>query len=118
MSDGGDGSFEERLRAARSRQGLDQPPPNAPAGSSDGRGFSALGVGLRVGVELVSALSVGVLIGWLLDGWLHTRPAFLSLFVLLGGAAGLLNVWRTVAPKPGSGGPLGGRTEKDGRRGG
>ena len=118
MGDGGDGSFEERLRAAVARQGLDQKPPDASAGSPDGRGYSALGVGLRVGVELVSALAVSVLIGWLLDGWLHTRPLFMSLFVLLGGAAGVLNVWRIVAPKPGSGGSAGGRAEKDGRRGG
>ncbi len=59
-----------------------------------------MGIGLRVGVELVSALAVAVAIGWWLDNYFHTRPFLLMLFVLLGGAAGLLNVWRLLGPKP------------------
>ncbi len=54
---------------------------------------------MRVGVELVSALVVAVAIGWALDHWLHTLPLFLIVFVLLGGAAGILNVWRVMAPR-------------------
>ncbi len=96
----GDGSFEDRLRAARAREGLDKPaiaPDSAPTGQFGG---SALAIGLRVGVELLSALIVGVGIGWLLDRWLHTRPLFIAVFVLLGGAAGMFNVWRVFAPRP------------------
>ncbi|HTR17830.1 MAG TPA: AtpZ/AtpI family protein [Acetobacteraceae bacterium] len=93
---GGGGSFEERLRAARSRRGMDAPPvePGQPGSS----GVTPWGIGLRVGVEMVSALAVAVVIGLALDRWLHTRPLFLALFVLLGGAAGVLNVWRMFAP--------------------
>jgi ATP synthase protein I len=40
-----------------------------------------------------------VAIGWALDRWLGTRPILLAVFVLLGGAAGILNVWRIYAPK-------------------
>jgi ATP synthase protein I len=94
--DHGDGSFEERLRQARRRQGMDAPPPAK--GEGESAGPSALGVGLRVGVELVSALVVAVAIGWFLDRWLHTRPIFLAVFVLLGGAAGVANVWRLMGP--------------------
>jgi ATP synthase protein I len=54
---------------------------------------------LRVGVEMVSALVVSVGIGYVLDRWLGTRPIFLAIFVLLGGVAGILNVWRLFAPK-------------------
>ncbi len=93
---GAGGSFEDRLRAARGRQGMDAPP--AAGTGLDGREQSALGMGLRVGVELVSALAVAVAIGWGLDRWLHTLPLFLVLFLVLGGAAGLLNVWRQVGP--------------------
>ncbi|MCL2429300.1 MAG: hypothetical protein FWD12_08720, partial [Alphaproteobacteria bacterium] len=56
-------TFEERLRAARARQGLDRPTPD-PGQQSGGFGGSALGIGLRVGVELVSALVVAVAIGY------------------------------------------------------
>ncbi len=89
-----DTSFEDRLRAARSRQGLDVEP--AASARAD---TSALGLGMRVGVELFSALAVAVAIGWGLDTWLHTMPLFLIVFVLLGGAAGLANLWRMVSPK-------------------
>ncbi len=90
-----DPSFEERLRAARAKQGMDPAPqPAAPP-----LGASAMGLGLRVGVELVSALAVAAAIGFFLDRWLHTKPVLLAVFVLLGGAAGVANVWRLMGPK-------------------
>ena len=91
-----DGSFDERLRAAQLRQGP-QTPTSSPV--APGQSLSPLGVGLRVGVEMVSALMVAVAIGWWLDSLLHTRPFLLILFVLLGGAAGVANVWRQLMPK-------------------
>jgi ATP synthase protein I len=94
----GDGSFEERLRAAREKQGLD-PKAAAAKGEPGGLDGSAWRIGVRVGVEMVSALVVAVAIGWGLDRWLGTTPVFLGVFVLLGGAAGVLNVWRMFAPR-------------------
>ena len=95
-------SFEERMRVASSRQGLDNPPREPGTGRGDPtQELSPLGIGMRVGVELVSALVVAVVIGWALDRWLGTRPVFLAVFVLLGGAAGVLNVWRMFAPRRG-----------------
>ena len=90
-------SFDQRLREARTRQGLDAEPPKPDPTASD---FSAAAVFFRVGVELVSALVVGLAIGWGLDRLLKTKPLFLILFVLLGGVAGIINVWRLVAPAP------------------
>lgn len=96
------GSFEDRLGAARRRQGL-TPGGQDADGGNPGPGLSpsqgnALGMGLRVGVELVSALAVAVAIGWYLDKWLGTKPFLLILFFVLGGGAGVANVWRLVAP--------------------
>lgn len=95
---GGEDSFQARLAAARQRQGL-EPKASVPA-QDDHRAAnaSALRIGLRVGVELVSALIVGVAIGYGLDRLLGTKPVFIAVFVLLGGAAGVLNVWRIFAP--------------------
>lgn len=90
-------SFEDRLRVARTKQGLDKPAPTS--ASADMGGRSAMGIGLRVGVELVSAMIVGVGLGWFLDRWLHTTPFLLILGVLLGGGAGVANVWRLMGPK-------------------
>jgi len=89
--------FERRLREARARQGLDKP-----AGSSGG-GLPAgpWGIGFRAGVEVVSALVVGVVIGLLLDRWLGTWPWLFLLFFVAGSAAGILNVYRLFTPRRG-----------------
>ena len=72
-------SFEERLKAARSRQGLDAP-PKAPGLSPGDFGPSPWGIGLRVGVELVSALVVAVAIGYGLSLLFGARPLFIAVF--------------------------------------
>ena len=53
-----------------------------------------LSLAFRIGVELVSAIAIGLAIGWLLDNWLSTKPWFMIVFIFLGGAAGILNVFR------------------------
>lgn len=58
--------------------------------------LSGGGVVLRVGIELAGTLAVGVPIGWGLDKWLGTGPWLLVVFFFLGGAAGVLNVYRAV----------------------
>ena len=93
-----DPSFEERLRAARRKQGLDAPPTQS-LDRQDALSGSPLGVGLRVGVELVAALVVAVAIGYGLDRLFGTTPILTAVFVPVGGAAGVLNVWRLFAPK-------------------
>ncbi len=99
---GGEPSFEERLRAARRKQGLEPEPPK-PGGTPGDDGPSPLGVGVRVAVELVAALAVACAIGWGIDRLLGTKPIFLIVFLPLGGAAGVLNVWRMFAPRQESG---------------
>lgn len=92
-------SFQKRLAEARGRHGMDVKSPVAGTPETGTVNTNAMGVGLRVGVEMLSALVVALAIGWYLDRWLHTSPLFLVVFVLLGGAAGVANVWRTVGPK-------------------
>ena len=86
--------FERRLAAARDRQAI-------PKDRSQDTAASAWGIGARVGVELLAALIVGLAIGWGLDTWLHTMPLMLIVFVLLGGAAGVANVWRSDGAEEG-----------------
>jgi ATP synthase protein I len=53
----------------------------------------------RVATELLAGLMIGAGIGWTIDQWLVTTPWFLIIFFLLGGAAGILNLWRVVTGK-------------------
>jgi ATP synthase protein I len=48
---------------------------------------------------LLAGLLIGAGIGWTIDQWLGTIPWFLIIFFLLGGAAGILNLWRVVTGK-------------------
>ena len=100
-----DRSFQERLKAARGKQGLDTPPKQP--GQPGDVGANPWGLGLRVGLELVSALVVAVAIGYGLDRWFGTTPILTAAFVPVGGAAGVLNIWRLFSPKSVKGGPPG-----------
>jgi len=53
----------------------------------------------RVATELLAGLLIGTGVGWTIDHWLETKPWFLVIFFLLGGAAGILNLWRVVTGK-------------------
>ena len=92
-------ALDAGLREAERRQAEAKPREPGAAG-----GMSGLGFAWRVGLELVSALIVGVAIGYMLDRWLGTRPWLLILFFILGSAAGLLNVFRLTS---GLGGTVG-----------
>ena len=57
---------------------------------------SAIARGFRLSTELVAGVLVGAAIGWLLDRWLGISPWGLIVFLLLGFAAGVLNVMRAA----------------------
>lgn len=78
--------------------------------SNRGRKYSTnLGRAVRLGSEFIAAILVGAGIGYVLDRWLGTGPWIMLVMVLVGFAAGVLNVTRAVAemnraspPPPGS----------------
>ena len=86
--------LHERLKQARAREGL----VSGPDGQK-GLPVGPWGIGLRAGVEVVSALVVGIGIGWLLDRWLGTWPWLFLVFFVLGSVAGVLNVYRLFNPR-------------------
>jgi ATP synthase protein I len=57
---------------------------------------SAIARGFRLSTELVAGVVVGAAIGWLLDRWLGISPWGMIVFLLLGFAAGVLNVMRAA----------------------
>lgn len=57
---------------------------------------SGLGIGLRIGMELIVAVMVGVAIGWFFDRTFGTKPWGLMVFFMLGMASGILNVIRVA----------------------
>jgi ATP synthase protein I len=57
---------------------------------------SGLGLGMRVGLELVVATMIGTGLGWLGDRYFGTNPWLMLIGILVGSAAGLLNVYRLM----------------------
>lgn len=67
-------------------------------GSGTDREATASGYakGFRLSSELVAGVVVGAGLGWLIDRWLGISPWGLMIFLLLGFAAGVLNVMRSA----------------------
>src|SRR6202140_1208041 len=57
---------------------------------------SGLARGLRLSAEFVAGILVGAAMGWLLDRWLGTSPWGLTVLLLFGFAAGVLNMMRAA----------------------
>ncbi len=55
-----------------------------------------LGNALKLGTELVAAVAVGTIIGFILDNWFDTKPLLIIIFFLFGSAAGIVNVFRAA----------------------
>jgi ATP synthase protein I len=104
MADGENGEGEDaalRARLAQLSGALDkrqQKPPEPPddknAASTAQSIGAAANLGFRVLIEFVTAVVIGPVIGWQIDAWLKTGPIFLIIFLIVGVAAGMLNVYR------------------------
>ncbi len=81
--------FKTRLKIAKSkiRKKLENDKEN--------RG-TFMGSAFKLGTELVAAVIVGTIIGFILDSWFDTKPWLIIIFFFLGAAAGMLNVIRAA----------------------
>jgi ATP synthase protein I len=77
-----------RLQVARGGGGK---PQQAPRGAN-----REIGLFYRAAIELIVGPIVGGFMGWWLDSWLQTKPYLLIVMIVMGFAAGILNVVRTM----------------------
>ncbi len=92
--------LDERLAAARRERDI----RSARQGSEDESATtraSAMARGFRLSSELVAGVLVGAVIGWGFDRLLSTSPWGLIVFLLLGFAAGVVNLMRAAGVAPG-----------------
>ncbi len=57
---------------------------------------ASLGKALKISTELIAAVVVGTLLGFILDSWFDTRPWLTISFFFIGVAAGILNVIKSA----------------------
>ena len=81
--------FKTRLKIAKSRIKKQFDNDREKRGSFMGSAF-------KLGTELVAAVGVGTIIGFILDSWFGTTPWLIVIFFFVGAAAGMLNVIRTA----------------------
>ena len=81
--------FKTRLKIAKSKIKKQVESESEKKGSFMGSAF-------KLGTELVAAVAVGTIIGFILDSWFDTKPWLIIIFFFLGTAAGILNVIRTA----------------------
>ena len=81
--------FKTRLKIAKSKIKKQVESDREKRGSFMGSAF-------KLSTELVAAVAVGTIIGFILDSWFDTKPWLIIVFFFLGTAAGILNVIRTA----------------------
>ena len=57
---------------------------------------SSIGTAFKLSTELVAAVAVGVIIGFILDKTFDTKPWFILIFFFVGVIAGITNVIRSA----------------------
>ena len=82
-------SFKTRLKIAKNK---------AYKGNSkeNNKPVSSLGTAFKLSTELVAAVAVGTIIGFILDNWFGTKPWLILIFFFVGVFAGISNVIRSA----------------------
>ena len=57
---------------------------------------SNLGIAFKMSTEMVAAVVVGTIIGFILDNWFGTKPWLILIFFFVGVVAGILNVIKSA----------------------
>ena len=81
--------FKTRLKIAKDRA-------KKKLEKKDQQSSSNIGHAFKMSTELVSAVAVGTIIGFILDKWFGTKPWLILIFFFVGVAAGILNVVKSA----------------------
>ncbi|PLX36215.1 MAG: hypothetical protein C0606_16070 [Hyphomicrobiales bacterium] len=121
-SEGASEPSEQELaqRLARLEKSLEAQRPKEQKRRTAGSEANAYGQAFRLSAEFVAGIGVGAALGWGIDRWFETSPLGLIVFLLLGFAAGVLNVLRAagLAPEPGSASGQDGQQSSEQKRSG
>ena len=81
--------LKTRLKIAKSKFKNKHP-------SEEGDEKSSFGKAFQLSTELVSAVLVATIIGFILDNWFDTKPWLIIIFFFIGVATGIINVVRSA----------------------
>ena len=78
--------LKDRLKNARKKLKVEKENPQT----------SNIGQAFKLSTELVAAVLVGTIIGFILDNWFDTKPWLIIIFFFVGVVAGIFNVIRSA----------------------
>ena len=78
--------LKDRIKNARKKLKVEKENPQT----------SNIGQAFKLSTELVAAVLVGTIIGFILDNWFDTKPWLIIIFFFVGVVAGILNVIRSA----------------------
>ena len=81
--------FKTRLKSAKNRAKSKYSESKEPSTSGMGQAF-------KMSTELVAAVAVGTIIGFILDNWFGTNPWLILIFFFVGVIAGVMNVIKSA----------------------
>ena len=81
--------FKSRLKIAKNKAEVHKDQKNPKSSSNMGTAF-------KMSTELVSAVAVGTIIGFILDSTFGTKPWLIIIFFFIGVVAGIINVIRSA----------------------
>ena len=82
-------SFKTRLEIAKNKISRNKNNPKNVKTSNFGQAF-------KLSTELVAAVAVGTIIGFILDNWFGTKPWLILIFFFVGVVAGIMNVIKSA----------------------
>ena len=81
--------LKTRLKIAKNKAKAKNPPKEEETKSNIGSAF-------KMSTDLVSAVVVGTIIGFILDKWFGTKPWLILIFFFVGVIAGIMNVIKSA----------------------
>ena len=81
--------FKTRLKSAKNKA-------KSKYSESKGPSTSGMGHAFKMSTELVAAVAVGTIIGFILDNWFGTKPWLILIFFFVGVIAGIMNVIKSA----------------------
>ena len=82
-------NFKTRLKIAKNKASRKN-------NGSKNQQTSSFGAAFKLSTELVAAVAVGTIIGFILDDWFGTKPWLILIFFFVGVIAGIMNVIKSA----------------------
>jgi len=113
---GRDDDLERRRRELEASLAARRPERRGSGQGAERGGVAGYGQAFKLSSEFIGGIAVGAGLGWVIDGFLGSSPWGLIIFLLLGFAAGILNVLRSagMVAQAGPGAPDKGDRKPDG----